>query len=50
MWYYQVPVMETVCVIRVHLGSLRGRPLGTGSAFQEDELEVEVCGEGMAKK
>lgn len=42
--------METVYVIRVQLGSLRGRPLGTGSAFWEDELEVAVCEEGMAKK
>ena len=46
----QVPAMKVVCVVRVHLGSLRGRLLGTGSASQGHGLEVAVCGEGVVKK
>lgn len=32
----EVPVMEVVCVMRVHPGSFRGRLLGTGGASQGD--------------
>lgn len=41
----QVPVTEVVWVTRVHLGSLRGRLLGTGSASQGGGLVVAVCAE-----